>query len=221
MTHRPDGRTSVASNFLIRLRASVPWGMSVRTAELQHAISISAMRASGPWEAVVQTVEVESAISILIARPFGPRLTDVRTGYYIVRTVERSFLYRNLERIWDWSSTERRSDGLLRRPDGCKLDRNFSTQWRVRTKVHVVRTNDAWSDCRPNGMARCPDRWNSGQMCIRTGWLDRPDGWQGTEIFDLSLSAKSSESVLKVESLFTASLHTQVILSKHRIRPKY
>jgi hypothetical protein len=44
----PDGRMSAASNFLIRLRASRPWGMSVQTAELQHAISISAMRASGP-----------------------------------------------------------------------------------------------------------------------------------------------------------------------------
>jgi hypothetical protein len=42
---RPDGRTSAASNFHIRLRASRPWGMSVRTAELQHAISISVMRA--------------------------------------------------------------------------------------------------------------------------------------------------------------------------------
>jgi hypothetical protein len=45
---RPDDRTSAASNFHIRLRASGPWGMSVRMAELQHAISISAMRASGP-----------------------------------------------------------------------------------------------------------------------------------------------------------------------------
>jgi hypothetical protein len=31
---RPDGRTSVASNLLIRLRASGPWGMSVQTANL-------------------------------------------------------------------------------------------------------------------------------------------------------------------------------------------
>jgi hypothetical protein len=45
---RPDGHTSAASNFLIRLRTSGPWGMGVRTADLQHAISISAMRASGP-----------------------------------------------------------------------------------------------------------------------------------------------------------------------------
>jgi hypothetical protein len=65
---------------------------------------------------------------------------------------------------------------LLKCPDGCKLDRTFSTQWRVRTEVHVVRTDDAWSDWRPDGMARCPDGWNSGQMGIQTGWLDRSDG---------------------------------------------
>jgi hypothetical protein len=65
---------------------------------------------------------------------------------------------------------------LLRCPDECKLDRNFSTQWRVRTKMHVVRTDDAWSDWRPDGMARRPNGWNSGQMGVWTGWLDRPDG---------------------------------------------
>jgi hypothetical protein len=58
---------------------------------------------------------------------------------------------------------------LLSCSDGCKLDRNFSTQWRVRSEMHVVRTDDAWSDWRPDG-------WNSGQMGVRTGWLDRPDG---------------------------------------------
>jgi hypothetical protein len=46
MVKRSDGSTSAASNFLIRLRASGPWGMSVRMADLQHAISIFAMRAS-------------------------------------------------------------------------------------------------------------------------------------------------------------------------------
>jgi hypothetical protein len=45
---RLNGRTSAVSNFLKRLCASRPWGMSVRTAKLQHAISISAMRTSGP-----------------------------------------------------------------------------------------------------------------------------------------------------------------------------
>jgi hypothetical protein len=41
MAHLSDGRTSAASNFLIRLS-------SVRTAILQHAISISVMRTSEP-----------------------------------------------------------------------------------------------------------------------------------------------------------------------------
>jgi hypothetical protein len=95
MEHHPDGRTSAASNFLIRLRASGPWGMSVWTVELQQAISISAMRASGPSEAVVQTVEVESAISILVARAFGPRLTDVRTGIFEFRFLPYGDARRN------------------------------------------------------------------------------------------------------------------------------
>jgi hypothetical protein len=54
-------------------------------------------------------------------------------------------------------------------PDGCKLDKNFSTQWRVRT-------DDAWSDWRPDGMAHRPDGWNSGQIGVQTAWLDRLDG---------------------------------------------
>jgi hypothetical protein len=57
---------------------------------------------------------------------------------------------------------------LLKRPDRCKLDRTFSTQWRVRTERHVVRTDDAWSVWSPDGMARRPDglnsdRWASGR----------------------------------------------------------
>jgi hypothetical protein len=65
---------------------------------------------------------------------------------------------------------------LLKRLDGCKLDRTFSTQWRVQMEMQVVRTDDAWSDWRPDGMARRLDGWNSDQMGVRTGWLDRPDG---------------------------------------------
>jgi hypothetical protein len=70
---------SAASNFHIRLRTSGPRGMNVRTAILQHAISISAMRAFGPREVDIRTVEVESAISIIVAHASEPRLTDVRT----------------------------------------------------------------------------------------------------------------------------------------------
>jgi hypothetical protein len=85
MAYRPDGRTSAVSNFLIRLRASRPWGLNVRTAELQHAISISAMRVSGPRLTDVQTVEVESAISLTVERTSGPRLTDVQTVIFELR----------------------------------------------------------------------------------------------------------------------------------------
>jgi hypothetical protein len=46
---------------------------------------------------------------------------------------------------------------LLKRPDGWKLDRTFSTQWRVRTERHIIRTDDAWSVWSPDGMARRPD----------------------------------------------------------------
>jgi hypothetical protein len=56
---RPDGRTFATSNFHIRLRASEPWGMAVRTVDLLHAISISVERASGPRQTDVQTVEFE------------------------------------------------------------------------------------------------------------------------------------------------------------------
>jgi hypothetical protein len=57
---------------------------------------------------------------------------------------------------------------LLKRPDGCKLDRTFSTPWRVQTEVHVIRTDDDWSDWRSDGMARHPDGLNSCQMSVRT-----------------------------------------------------
>jgi len=73
--------------------------------------------------------------------------------------------------------------------------------------MHVVWTDDAWSDWCPDGMVRRPDGWNSGQMGVRTGWLNRSDGWQGTEIFDLSRSVKYSKSALNsgihVYSIFT------------------
>jgi hypothetical protein len=74
--------------------------MSVRTAELQHAISISDVRASRPLGADIRTVEVKLAVSIYDAPASGPQLSDVwtvnlkcnsclmethvQTGYHIV-----------------------------------------------------------------------------------------------------------------------------------------
>jgi hypothetical protein len=62
--------------------------------------------------------------------------------------------------------------------------------------MNVVRTDDAWSDWRPDGMVRRPHGWNSGQMGVQTGWYDRPDGWQGTKNFCLESSAESSDITL-------------------------
>jgi hypothetical protein len=133
--------------------------------------------------------------------------TRIQTGYHIVRTVDRSSLYWNLERIWDCSSTERRSNVLLKRPDKCKLDRTFSIQYSVqmewsrrpdgwcwsvlavRTVRHVVQTDgtvDRWASRRDGSIVRKADRksWillTSKQNRLRSLWI--------------------------VESLFTASLH--------------
>jgi len=57
------------------------------------------------------------------------------------------------KKIWSWSITGRRSDRLLRRLDGCKLEQK------------LLDTVEG-----PDGMARRPDGWNTGQMSVRTGW---------------------------------------------------
>jgi hypothetical protein len=41
------------------------------------------------------------------------------------------------------SITESRSDGLLRRLDGCKLEQKLLDTEEVWTKIHIVRTDDA------------------------------------------------------------------------------
>jgi hypothetical protein len=99
----PDERTSAASNFHNRLRASGPWGRSVRTAKLQHAISISDACAFGPWEGDVRTVEVESAVSIYDAPSSGPQLSGVRTVKF---------------KLWFLPYGHTRPDGIPHCPDG-------------------------------------------------------------------------------------------------------
>jgi hypothetical protein len=125
--------------------------------------------------------------------------TCVRTGYHIVRTVDWSSLYWNMERIWNCSSTERRSDGLLRRPDGCKLDRTFSTQWMVRAEMHVVWTDGVWSVWRPDGMTRRPNGWNSDR------WAS---GRDDTSSERLTGNRKSSDS----KALLNSWIHVKHLL---------
>jgi hypothetical protein len=55
----PDGRTSIASNFLIKASRAQTKGMAVQTVDLLHAISIFVECASGRWQTGVRTVEFE------------------------------------------------------------------------------------------------------------------------------------------------------------------
>jgi len=156
--HRPNGRTSAASNFLIRLRASEPWGMSVRTADLQHAISISAMRVSGPWKAGVRTVEVESAISLTVEHTSRPRLTEVRTVIFELRFLpyirarpdgnpHRPEGWSNLPLNWTWKEYE--------------ADRSLRA---VRTGYWNVRTDASWN-------SSFSKQWRSGRKCTLSGQM--------------------------------------------------
>jgi len=60
--------------------------------------------------------------------------------------------------------------------------------------MHVVRTDDAWSVWRSDGMVRRPDRWASGRdgMIVRTADRD-------SENFCLESSAESSGMLLNNE----------------------
>jgi hypothetical protein len=132
-------------------------------------------------------VEVEYAISITVERSSRPSLLTsgrlylncdsclmyerVRTGIHVVRTVSSIFPHMNLERKFEAN----RSLDVVR--TGCwdvrtdaSWNRSFLIQWRVRTKIHVIRTDYAWYVWLSDGMARCPDGWNSRHMSDRTGW---------------------------------------------------
>jgi hypothetical protein len=85
---------------------------------------------------------------------------------------------------------------------------------------------DRWclSVWRPDGKTHRPNEWNSGQMNVRTGWLDRPDGkthrpewwnsrqmgvrtgWHIVRTADRELEILLT-SLWTMESLLAASLH--------------
>jgi hypothetical protein len=131
-------------------------------------------------------------------------MTDVRTMIFELRflpygdarldgNLRRSDGWINLPLFWTWKESE--AGRVLRDVQtGCWYVRTdtswyriFSTQWRVWTEKHVVRTYDAWSVGHLDGMARHPDGWNSGHKGVRTGWLDRPNGWHGNRKSSITL----------------------------------
>jgi hypothetical protein len=138
---------------------------------------------------------------------------------HVVRTVASIFPYLNLER----KSEADRSLDVVR--TGCwdvrtdaRWNISFTIQWRVQTKIHIVRTNDAWSIRRPDGMAHRPDGWNCGQMSVRTGWhVVRTAGREPK-----SLTCTTMQNPLKhfwiVESLLK-SLFTYKWFCPIRMRP--
>jgi len=183
---RPDTRMSIASNFHIRLYASGPRGMNVRTPELQHAIFKSAMRASRTWEVDVQTVEVESAISLIDERASGPMLTDVRTVVFelwflpylwacqdSVSIFPYSELGKNLKLIDHWWTSGRAAEMSRRMQAGTEASRYSEGSGRKNKSSGEMmlvclasgqdRTSSGrikkWTDWRPDGMIRCPDGW--------------------------------------------------------------
>jgi hypothetical protein len=101
---RPDGRTSAASNFHNRLRASGPWGKSVRTAKLQHEIPyLMHMRLDNNGETSGRLKSNRQLPYTMHQRPdyscqtsrrcilnCNSCLTEIRvwTGYHIVLTVD-------------------------------------------------------------------------------------------------------------------------------------
>jgi hypothetical protein len=123
---RPDSRTSAASNFHIEASRVQTGGTVVRTADLMQAISISDACASGPWWQVSGRLDLNCNTCLMDER--------VRMGYHVVRKVAAIFPYLCLERNLEaWSNTEDRPDGMLNRPDGCKLEQFEASQHRGRS----------------------------------------------------------------------------------------
>jgi hypothetical protein len=108
------------------------------------------------------------------------------------------------KKIWSWSITGSRLDGLLRSPDGCKLEQKV---------LDTVKGPDEWClVCLACGRYAT----SSGRLELeiderQNGMTRRPNGWQGTDFSDL-------QNLLKhfwiAESLEKQHLYTQVILSK-------
>jgi hypothetical protein len=148
---RPNGHTSAASNFHIKASCVRMKGMVVWMVDLMHAISISDARVSGPRGLTSGRLDFECDTCLMNGR--------VRTGFHIVWMVAANFPYLSFgKKSRSWSNTECRSDVLLKRSDGCKLE---ASQHRGRSgqKVLVVRTDDAL------------DSWASGQYIMSSGRL--------------------------------------------------
>jgi hypothetical protein len=118
MPYRPDGRTSAASKFHIKASRVRTGGTVVRTTDLMYAIFISDAHASGPCWLASGRLDLNCDTCLMDER---------------VRTVV-AFPYLCLARNPEaWSNTEDRPDGMLKRPNGCKLEQFKASHYRGRS----------------------------------------------------------------------------------------
>jgi hypothetical protein len=171
---------SATCNFHIRLRASGPRGMNVRTAILQHAISISAMRASGPCETDVWTDGTvdrwTSFVSILAS--FCVWTKSLMCKDAVNRDSTCQSIFRRLctvKKIEDFSFPVSRSDDVSSRPDA-----HLSTVPSVRTTcssqpdarhTSIIRPDDVSFLSRPYTVSRsfCSSLHPSGHLSSPSG----------------------------------------------------
>jgi hypothetical protein len=131
------GRTFAASNFHIEASSIRAGRMVVRTTDLMHAISISDARASKPWWLASGRQDLNCDTCLMDER--------FRTGIHVVRTVTAIFSYlcfgkKSWGLIEHWGSSERAAESS-RRTQAVAV-RSISTQRKVPTGIHVVRTDD-------------------------------------------------------------------------------
>jgi len=116
-----------------------------------------------------------------------------------------------LKLVKHWESSGRAGETSRQMEEGAV--RNFSTQGKVRTEIHVIWTDDAL------------DRWTSGRYDTTFGrlvlWTDgrpdgmtrRPNGWQGTKFSDLQTVNNLLEALLNSGIPVKKYLYKEMILS--------
>jgi hypothetical protein len=140
---RPNGNSSTRNFHIYNARV---WTMRSNRLDGWSGISNFLLRWTRVRTIVVRRPDGYIWIAILALRRRASGRDTTSSGWLI----DLPFL-GTWKEIRNWSSTERRPDVLLKRPDGCKLDRTFSIQYSVRTE---------WS--------HCPDGWCWSVLAVRT-----------------------------------------------------
>jgi hypothetical protein len=169
--------------------------MAIRTVDLLHAIFISVVRASRPWQTGARTVEFE-----LRFLPYGWAHSDENPcrpdGWINLPLFELG------KKIWSWLNIESHPDGLLKRPDGCKLEQIGASRYRGRSKRESMSSGQMMLRIasHPDSMLRRPDGWSLDSLVF--GREDTLSGrLTGNRNFWLENYAEFSEELWIVESL--------------------